>query len=282
MSEQDCFMVSSGIKQKLSFPVHVHSEIELNFIENGAGVKRIVGDSVEIIGDEELTLIAGSNLEHGWFGYACAPNTMREISILFPRDLLSPELLRRNQFHSVKDMLDRAAYGITFPKETVCQVKEQIYSLATGVKGAHSVLKLMGLLLDLSQSKSIKELSSRSFDDYTDNQHGNRIEKVYSYMRDNYEYDVRLSDVASLIGMSDVAFSRFIKQRTGRNFIDSLNDIRLNHASRMLVDSRHSIAEIAFRCGFTNLSNFNRIFKKKKSCTPSEFRENYRKSKFFV
>jgi transcriptional regulator GlxA family with amidase domain len=98
----------------------------------------------------------------------------------------------------------------------------------------------------------------------------------------NYSNEVRLSDVADLVGMTEAAFSRFIKQRTGRNFIDSLNDIRLGHATRMLVDTTHSIAEISLVCGFNNLSNFNRIFKKKKGCTPREFRENYKGSRFFV
>jgi AraC-like DNA-binding protein len=50
----------------------------------------------------------------------------------------------------------------------------------------------------------------------------------------------------------------------------------------MLVDSTHSVAEIAFSCGFNNLSNFNRIFKKRKGCSPSEFRENYHKTRVIV
>jgi AraC-like DNA-binding protein len=75
--------------------------------------------------------------------------------------------------------------------------------------------------------------------------------------------------------MSDVAFSRFFKMRTGKTFVDTLNEVRLGHASRMLIDTTQSINEIAYRCGFNNMSNFNRIFKKKKKCTPKEFRLEY-------
>ena len=78
--------------------------------------------------------------------------------------------------------------------------------------------------------------------------------------------------------MSEVAFSRFFKARTGKTFVDTLNEIRLGHASRMLIDTTHSISEIAYRCGFNNMSNFNRIFKKKKDCTPKEFRQEYNAS----
>ena len=74
--------------------------------------------------------------------------------------------------------------------------------------------------------------------------------------------------------MSDVAFSRFFKIRTGKTFVDTVTEIRLGHASRMLV-ILHGISEVSYKCGFNNMSNFNRIFKKKKDCTPKEFRNEY-------
>ena len=94
-------------------------------------------------------------------------------------------------------------------------------------------------------------------------------------MNHNYDRGVTLGEVAKLVNMTDVSFSRFIKKRTGNTFIDTLNEIRLGHASKMLIDTTHSIAEISFNCGFNNISNFNRIFKKKKGCTPKGFRENF-------
>jgi transcriptional regulator GlxA family with amidase domain len=84
-----------------------------------------------------------------------------------------------------------------------------------------------------------------------------------------------LQEVAKLTSMTAVSFSRFFKMRTGITFIDSLLELRLGHASRLLIDTTLSISEIAYNCGFNNISNFNRLFKKKKGCTPKEFRENY-------
>jgi len=97
-------------------------------------------------------------------------------------------------------------------------------------------------------------------------------------MNKNFDKSIMLSEVARLSSMSEVSFSRFFKQRTGITFIDSLTEIRLGHASRMLIDTTNSIAEIAYNCGFNNISNFNRIFKKKKNCTPRTFREEYSSS----
>ncbi len=90
------------------------------------------------------------------------------------------------------------------------------------------------------------------------------------------------NQLADMVGMTPVSFSRFFKLRTGKNLSDYIIDIRLGFAARLLVDSTMSIAEICYECGFNNLSNFNRIFKKKKECSPKEFRENYRKKKKLV
>ena len=94
--------------------------------------------------------------------------------------------------------------------------------------------------------------------------------------------EVRLAQLADIAGMSPSAFSRFFKLHTGRNLTDYIIDIRLGAASRMLVDTSRSVSEISYQCGFNNLSNFNRIFKKKKNCSPTEFRENYRKTRIIV
>ena len=94
--------------------------------------------------------------------------------------------------------------------------------------------------------------------------------------------EIRLATLADIAGMSPSAFSRFFKLHTGRNLSEYIIDIRLGCATRLLVDTSQSIAEISFNCGFNNLSNFNRIFKKKKNCSPTEFRENYHKTRIIV
>lgn len=82
--------------------------------------------------------------------------------------------------------------------------------------------------------------------------------------------------------MSPSALSHFFKTRTGKTLIDYLLDIRLGAASRALVDSTQTISEICYNCGFNNISNFNRSFKKNKGMTPSEFRYIYKKHKIIV
>ncbi len=66
LSERDCFYIADRRKTEFTYPIHCHAEYELNFTEHASGVRRVVGDSAEIIGDYDLVLITGKELEHVW------------------------------------------------------------------------------------------------------------------------------------------------------------------------------------------------------------------------
>ncbi|MBL7769692.1 MAG: helix-turn-helix domain-containing protein [Flavipsychrobacter sp.] len=274
LTQSDCFTLFSRIKSEFDFPLHYHEEYELNFIENAPGARRIIGDHMEEIGPLELVLV-GSNLQHGWFNHKCESKDIKEVTIQFQKDLFDEKLLRRNQLSFIRAMLEKSNRGILFSQETTKQLASRLKAL-NQKHGFDSVLELFSILHDLSTSRNMRILSDASFNNaeyFTYN--SRRISTAMDYLNNNYEKSISLTDVARLVNMSDVAFSRFFKNRTGNNFIDSLIEIRLGHASRLLIDTTHTIGEIAYRCGFNNMSNFNRVFKKKKSCTPKEFRENY-------
>jgi transcriptional regulator GlxA family with amidase domain len=179
-------------------------------------------------------------------------------------------------------MLERSARGILFSKETALQVAPRLQEL-NQKHGFDSVLELISILHDLSTSRHMRILSDASFNN-TDqvSYNSRRIEKAHEFMNQNFDKPITLKEVARLANMSEASFSRFFRQRTGATFIDSLTEIRLGHASRILIDTTQSIAEVAYNCGFNNISNFNRIFKKKKGCTPKEFRESYSGVRIFI
>jgi transcriptional regulator GlxA family with amidase domain len=142
-------------------------------------------------------------------------------------------------------------------------------------QGFDSVLELMSILHDLSISRNMHTLSDATFNNAEFSYNSRRIGKAVDYMNQNFQKPITLTEVAKLANMTDVSFSRFFKTRTGITFMDSLLEMRLGHASRLLIDTTQSVSEVAYNCGFNNISNFNRLFKKKKGCTPKEFRENY-------
>ncbi len=282
LSEKDCFHVVERFKTEFTFPLHQHKEFELNFIENGAGLRRIVGDSVEYTGDYELILISGESLEHVWEQGNCNSKMIREITIQFGSDLLSRNLLEKNQFNSIRRMLKQAEHGVSFPLQSIMKIYSQLDTIASENQGFEQFLRLLKILNDLSQGEGIRTLASSSFASAQRNTESRRVRKVKEFINQNYKKDIRLSELADMVGMTPVSFSRFFKLRTGKNLSDYIIDIRLGFASRMLVDSTKNISEICYECGFNNLSNFNRIFKKKKGMPPKEFRSHYRKNKMII
>ncbi len=281
LTQNDCFTLFSRVKKEFTFPLHYHEEFELNFILNAKGAKRIVGDSIEVIDDVEMVLV-GPNLYHSWFTNQSKSEDIHEITIQWHKDLLDDKFLCRNQLNFIRTMFERSSRGILFSKETSQALAPRLLSL-NQKNGFDSVLELMSILHDLSVSRNMRMLSDASFTNEHFSYNSRRIEKAFQYMNNNYDRSISLNEVSRLVSMTEVSFSRFIKKRTGNTFIDSLNEIRLGHASKMLIDTTHSISEISFNCGFNNISNFNRIFKKKKGCTPKEFRESFTKgSRVFI
>jgi AraC-like DNA-binding protein len=274
LTQGDCFTLFSRVKKDFDFPLHYHEEFELNFIQHGKGAKRVIGDHIEEIDDLELVLV-GPNLQHGWFTHKLRGQQLHEITIQFHRDLFDDKFLQRNQMNVIRKMFEKSLKGILFSRETTEAIMPRLFGL-TEKHGFDSVLELLSILHDLSTSRNIRTLSNTTFNNTeTISYNSRRINAVMEYLNKNFHKDISLSEVAKLIAMSEVAFSRFFKLRTGKTFVDTLNEVRLGHASRMLIDTTQSINEIAYRCGFNNMSNFNRIFKKKKNCTPKEFRLAY-------
>jgi AraC-like DNA-binding protein len=280
LTPNDCFTIFSREKEEFDFPLHNHEEMEINLILNAKGAQRIIGDHISEIEDLELVFVY-SNLTHGWFTHNCTNRQIKEVTIQFHKDLLDERLLKKNQLSHIRKMFDSSKRGLLFSSETIKSIAPRLIALSKK-RGFDSILELLSILHDLSISKEIKILSDSTFTKEQYQYSSRRIQNVFDYMNNNFNKQISLSSVSKIANMPDPSFSRFIKQHTGYTFIDSLNEIRLGHVSRMLIDTTHSVAEIAYNCGFNNMANFNRTFKNKKGCTPTQFRENYTDKTIFV
>jgi AraC-like DNA-binding protein len=280
LTQHDCFTIFSRKKNNFTFPLHNHEEMELNLIMNAPGTQRIIGDHIEVIDDVELVLI-GPNLPHGWFTHKCTSQEILEVTIQFNKEIFSQQLLQKNQLIYIRNLFDSAKRGVLFDKEMARRISERIIGLDKR-SGFDSILELFSIIHDLSISRNIRLLSDVSFTKENISVNSRRLERVFLYMNQHFHREISLGEVAKLANMPEASFSRFIKLHTGFTFTESLTEIRLGHVSRMLINTTHSIAEIAYKCGFNNLANFNRIFKLKKGCTPKEFKNSFNGRRVFV
>ena len=274
LTENDCFLVMDRERNTFNFPIHFHPEFEINYIHNAAGAKRVVGDHVGEIGDRELVMV-GSNIYHGWENNKYDQSqVLHEITIQFPKEFFTESTLNKNILSPIKKLFKNAEQGILFSQETARILEPKLIELSKK-SGFDNFLAFQSLLYDLAISRDQKFLTNISLDVKDSFQNSKRIETVYNYIKKNFKDELRINDVAELINMPVVSFSRLIKKRTGKTFVEFVNEVRLGDATRNLIETNKSVSEICFECGFNNISNFNRAFKKRQNCTPSEFRENF-------
>ena len=281
LGEHDFMYVADRHKTGFDFPMHKHDLFELNFVENARGCRRIVGDSDELTDDIDLVLITSPQLEHQWAQGECTSTDIHEITVQFQLDYHTSIFLT-NAFKSITEMLVRAQSGLAFPKSAIMQVYPRLQRISSIKRGFYAVDELFNLLYELSQCAESRTLASSSFAKADTAHESRRVNKVKKYIDEHYMDDLRLEQLSEMVAMTPAAFSRFFHQRTGKSLAEYIIDIRLGHAARMLIDSIKPVSEICYTCGFNTLSNFNRLFRKRKGCSPSEFREKYVKTKVIV
>lgn len=283
LNENDFMYVADRHKKEFDYPIHIHDVLELNFVANAAGARRVVGDSSEVIDNLDLVLITSPDLEHVWEQYECKSEDIHEVTVQFRLNFdLDTSPFRFSSYKSIYNMLIRAQRGLAFPPEAIMLVYHRLARLSSIEEGFIAVQEFFSILYELSKFDDARELASSSFAKVEVVSESKRILKVKNYIDEHYKDDLSLEQLADIVGMTPTAFSRYFKQRTAKNISEYIVDIRLGHAARLLVDTSDSVSEICWATGFNTLSNFNRLFRKRKGCSPTEFREKYQKTKVIV
>jgi len=250
------------------FKWHYHPEYELTYIVQGRGY-RIVGNSYEYFCAGDLVLL-GSNLPHTWSSTLDDDADSEAIVIQFSKDFISP-FLQLTESTLIKNMLETSVRGVSF------EATETIVSKIVGLtesKGVDRILDLLSILDDLS-TKQNKLIAPNTFHNLVSKKSEMRINKVCLFIQNYFCNKIALKEVADLIYLTESNFCKFFKKATGKTYSDYLNELRINEACRLLVQSEKTISQISFECGFETLSYFNRVFLNKVGATPS----NYRKEK---
>ena len=281
IGERDCYYIQERYKPCFNYPLHKHNVYEFNFVEHCKGARRIVGDSVEVLGEYDLAFM-GCNLEHVWEQYECKPGIIHEITIMIPADFFEAKFMEKNCMKPVKDMFENAQVGIAFGMRAIMTVYDRINQIVSSEPSFGTVQTLLSIIYDLAASGDYHTLASSHYSHAEVPVTSRRIKKLKDYIDAHFNEEIRIEVLADMVGMTPNALSRFFKQRTNRSISNYINEVRLGHATNMLADSTMSIAEISYRCGFNTISNFNRIFKNVKEITPKEFRESYKKNIFLI
>lgn len=269
ITKEDLFIILNHPNAKFDYPVHCHPEYEINLVMDTEGT-RVVGDSEEKFSNFDLVMI-GPNIGHVWKSEL---ETNHVITIQFSGDLLSFPILDKRLFLPIKQLLQDSVHGLSFTGPDAVRIKDEIIEL-TKMQGFQTAVNFLNIL-NLLATASRKRLVSNNYDpeSIVRSSKSRRIAKVCKYIDENISNEIRLKDVASMVNMSESAFSHFFKKRTNLSFISYVNNQRIAKACNLLAFTTLSASEICWECGFNNKSNFIRTFSKKKNMTPIEYRKS--------
>ena len=251
----------------------VHIEYEIHLIRKGSGHYKIGGK----IGKFKVgqVSIVGSRVPHDWVSDLRKGQVIRDrdVVIQFSREWIDKVCKTIPEVIDFELLLDQAQRAIIF-KGASSEQAEAILEIITKYSGIEQVMKLMEVLLIMSRAPE----SEREYvleDPYqVDSGPNARLaaQKGVTYIFNNIDRKIRLSDAAKLSFMSESTFSRVFKEASGLNFSEMIRKLRIEHGCKLFSSTERSVAAISKDCGFTNLSNFNRQFLREMGITPREFR----------
>ena len=265
----DLFIILDHINAKFEYPIHCHPEYEINLVINTKGI-RVVGDSEEAFSDLDFVM-TGPYIPHVWKSEL---ETNHVVTIQFSEELLNFQIMNKRLFLPIKQLLLDSMQGLCFYGPEAERIKDEIVEL-TKLQGFQTATKFLSILNELAHAPRRKLVSNLyESERLIHHSKSRRISKVCKFIEENISQKITLSDAASLVNMSDSAFSHFFKKKTGISFITYVNNLRVAKACDLLASTSLSASEICYDCGFNNKSNFIRIFTKRKNMTPIEYRNH--------
>lgn len=248
---------------------HYHKEYEILLTTKSSG-KRIVGYSIDDYVATELVLL-GENLPHCWI----TDHYVEQYVIQFTKESIGDSFWNNRELALINKLLSTSQQGIIFDKDTTTQITPKILSLFE-TDGFERLLILFQILDSLSKAENLELLTFQDFSIKNSLKASNRMEKIYSYIHENYNNNqISLTNLSDKMHMTPSSLCKFINKITKKTFTELLIETRIKEACKLLLDSDKHISEIAFLCGFRNLSGFNRNFKKMMDKTPREYRKIY-------
>lgn len=253
---------------------HFHPELELVYINGGSG-KRHIGNHLSYFNGGDLILI-GSNLPHYGFTNRLTGNHSETI-IQLKKDFLGTTFIKTPELQAIDKLLERAKSGISFFGITKTIIGERLEKL-TELNPFYRMLELLAILQELALSNDYQLLNAEGYAFEVEQQDNDRANTIFSYVRAHFKEVITLLEIAKEVNMTVPSFCRYFKKLSaGKTFIQFVNEFRVVHSCKLLVETTDSITEICFDCGFNNFSHFSRLFKQTTGKVPSEYRKEFKK-----
>jgi len=251
-------------------PYHFHPELELTWIRKGSG-RRYVGGNVSDYEPDDVVLVA-ANVPHCWQSRKeSIPNNAQATVIQFLPKFAGDQFLELPELNNIQNLLARVHSGILITGNTRAEILSKMVQCASA-NGFYRLLRFLEILQVIANSNEVELIDPYSTAMSTSPAETERFQKIFSYLIGNYQQEISLKKVAQIANLTPTAFCRYLKSITRKTLVEIVTEFRINQACQSLRNSKKSVNEICFECGFGNISYFNKTFKAMTENTPLQYR----------
>lgn len=253
-------------------PYHFHPEFEFLYVTGGSG-RRFVGNDITDFRGPIMVLL-GPGLAHGWMMDRIAGRSAQRMDALvvtFHLRSLGAAFPSLPDFAAINRLLDRAHRGLAFAPNAIEAVRVDLERMAAAPAGRRLMLFLL-VLESLSHHTDVKPIVAADYAGPGEPNVHRAFERAMTLIHADIGRSITLAEAARHLGMSEPTFSRFFRRMTGKSYLAYVLDWRLRQAVILLEETDRTVLDISTAVGFSNLSNFNRQFRRKMNRTPVEFR----------
>ncbi|WP_343306827.1 AraC family transcriptional regulator [Chitinophaga niabensis] len=272
--EDASFTIKEYCQPRFTNTFHFHHGYEVILIVKSAG-HVYVGNKVMNYHEGEIFMF-GPGLVHCWSSdnlTTSADDVAQATVVQFTADFMGKDFFETVELRKIKELLQESVYGLKF-RNTSPSLHPLFFQFQPNQQMKNLIL-LLQILEELCQRRKdgailitddVRKIHYKESD-------SKKLASIFNYVFENYHHEVDIRTAASLACMSEAAFCRYFKRNTHKTFSQFVNEIRISHATRLLMGKENNITDICYTCGFDNVSYFNRQFKILQGITPREYRK---------
>lgn len=260
---------------------HYHTEVELIHFKHGNGTQ-FIGDSIKRFRSGDVVLI-GANLPHYWrfddIYFDEQANETADVRVIhFNENFWGDAFLNLPENTTIKTTLEKAKRGIQIggkAKEEIGQILQDLLK----AEGPKKLILLLEALMSISNGNQLKLLSSIGFKHNFEETENDRIHAIYEFSLANFKRKIQTQEVAEIAHVSVNYFCRYFKSRTRKTYSQFINEIRIGHACKLLIENKINVKQICYESGFFNFASFHKYFKEITGKSPLLYQREFLKER---
>lgn len=256
---------------------HYHHEHEIILMVNGKGTG-FIGNGLTSFSPGTLAMI-GAHTPHVWLCYKeyyqNNPELVAEaIVVKFRESFLGNTLVELPGAARIKALFEKSRHGILFEGSEFDHLKEKLKKIPK-LDDFDRILLLLEVLNLFSKTANGFIVSATLPNTMNSDKEFSKIDKILKFITSNFSRKITIEEVAEIASLSPTSFCRYFKSKTLKPFTLFVNEIRVEYAAKLLIETNRSVSEICYESGFNQLSNFYKQFADFKEMTPKQYRMKY-------